>query len=324
MMRFVELDDVRVSRIGLGTWQFGSSEWGYGADYAEREAGAIVRRALDLGVNLVDTAEVYGFGRSERIVGRALQDQGRRHEAFVATKLFPALALAPIVVQRGRASARRLGIDRLDLYQVHWPNPLFPPSQVMGGMRRLQDEGLVAEVGVSNYPLEAWRTAERVLGRRVLSNQVQFNLVSRRAERDLIPQAVAENRMVIAYSPLAQGFLGARYTPQHLPGGLRRANSLFLPENLARAAPLLDTLRDVAAVHDVTPAQVALAWVVRRPNVVAIPGASSVEQLEANVAAAALDLSDDEDAALTGAANVFTPVTRRSALRRGARRLVGR
>src|SRR3954465_10589449 len=123
-MRYVEVGGVRLSAIGLGTWQFGSREWGYGDEYAEREAGDITRRALDLGINLIDTAEIYAFGRSERTVGRAIQ--GRRDEAFLASKVFPILPLAPIVEQRGQASARRLGVEQIDLYQVHWPNPIIP------------------------------------------------------------------------------------------------------------------------------------------------------------------------------------------------------
>src|SRR3984893_10004575 len=118
-MRYVEVGGVRVSAVGLGTWQFGSREWGYGNDYAEREAIEITRRALDLGVNLIDTAEIYGFGRSERIVGRAIAS--RRGEPSVATKVFPIAAVSVVVQRRARARARRLGVKTIDLYQVHWP-----------------------------------------------------------------------------------------------------------------------------------------------------------------------------------------------------------
>jgi len=169
-MRFVDVEGARLSAIGLGCWQFGSSDWGYGEDYARREAGAIVNRALDLGVNLVDTAEIYGYGRSERIVGEAIR--GRRDEVFLATKLFPVMPLAPVVQQRARASARRLGVDTIDLYQVHWPNPFVPNGPTMDGMRRVIDEGLVRYAGVSNFPLTRWQDAERRLGRPVISNQV--------------------------------------------------------------------------------------------------------------------------------------------------------
>jgi len=305
-MRTVTVGGVTLSAIGLGTWQFGSREWGYGADYADREALRITQRALDLGINLIDTAEIYAFGRSERIVGRAIA--GRRREAFVATKVFPVAPVAPIVEQRGRASLARLGIDAIDLYQVHQPNPAVPLSSQMGGMRRLLDAGVIRHVGVSNFSLARWQAAERALGGPVLSNQVSYSLVALGPEDDLVPWASTHDRLVIAYSPLGQGLLSARFDGSTPPGGVRAANALFLPENLAAAAPLLGALRDIGATHGATPAQVALAWVIRRPNVVAIPGASSVGQLEQNAAAADLDLSDEEDERLLGAARAFRPV----------------
>jgi aryl-alcohol dehydrogenase-like predicted oxidoreductase len=163
-------------------------------------------------------------------------------------------------------------------------------------------------VGVSNFNLLRWRTAERMLGSPVLSNQVQYSLAVRKPDRDLVPYAQSNDRLIIAYSPLAQGLLGGRYDADHLPpSGVRTNNPLFLPGNLEKATGLLQALREIAAAHDATPAQVALAWVIRRPNVVAIPGASTVAQLEANVAAADLDLTDDEDARLTDESDRFDP-----------------
>jgi aryl-alcohol dehydrogenase-like predicted oxidoreductase len=311
-MRYVEVGGVRVSAIGLGTWQFGSREWGYGSAYAEHDALDIVARALDLGINLLDTAEIYAFGRSERIVGRAIA--GRREEAFLATKIFPVMPLPPVIEQRARGSVRRLNADHLDLYQLHWPNPVVPIGPTMAGMRQVRRSGLVRHVGVSNFSLGRWREAEAALGAPVLSNQVQYSLVARDPEKDLLGWAQANDRLVIAYSPLAQGFLSARYSADHRPSGMRAVGSLFLPENLDRGAPLLAALRDIAKVHDATAAQVALAWVLRRPNVVAIPGASSVAQLESNAAAADLELSDEEDARLTGASDAFEPVVGPAAL----------
>lgn len=306
-MRYVEVGGARVSAIGLGTWQFGSTEWGYGEDYASRESIAIVHRALELGINLIDTAEIYAFGRSERIVGAAIR--GRREKVFIATKVFPVVPIGPIVEMRGKASAARLGVERIDLYQVHWPNPFFPVGLAMDGMRKLQDLGVVGHAGVSNFGLSKWIQAERALGGPVLSNQVQYSLVARKPEKDLLPFAQKTGRLIIAYSPLAQGFLSGKYDVRKLPSGIsRRLNPLFLPENLERAGDLIQSLREVAAAHEATPAQVALAWVIRRPNVVAIPGASSVGQLEANAAAAELDLSDEEDARLFQAAESFRPV----------------
>lgn len=311
-MKYVDVNGLRLSAIGLGTWQFGSREWGYGREYAEHEALDIVRRAIELGINVIDTAEVYGFGRSERIVGQAIA--GHRADVWIASKVFPVLPIGPVVEQRGRASARRLGVRPIDLYQVHWPNPVVPIKATMDGIRRLQRQGVVTHAGVSNFSLAQWQAAEAALGGPVLSNQVEFNLVQRRAERDLLPWAQQNGRVVIAYSPLAQGFLGAKYDASHRPGGVRAGNALFLPENLQRGGRLLDTLREVAGAHSATPAQVALAWLIRKPNVVAIPGASSVAQVEANAAAAEIDLTDDEDRRLTAAADAFDPVRGPSAL----------
>jgi aryl-alcohol dehydrogenase-like predicted oxidoreductase len=165
---------------------------------------------------------------------------------------------------------------------------------------------------VSNFPTEWWRRAERTLGSPVLSNQVQYSLACRRPDREggAVPYAQQYDRLVIAYSPLAQGLLGGRYDANNPPpGAARRRNPLFLPQNLEKATGLLNALRQVARSHDATPAQVALAWVIRRPNVVAIPGASSVEQLERNCEAADLELTADEDAWLTAESDAFAPVT---------------
>src|SRR6478736_3446658 len=269
-MRYLSPEtSTRISRIGLGTWQFGSREWGYGQGYAGQEAHAIVRRAVELGVTLFDTAEIYGLGRSERILGTALGDD--RDSVFLATKLFPLLPVAPVVEQRAVASANRLGTHRLDLYQVHQPNPVIRDGTIMRGMRALQRVGLVGEVGVSNYSLDRWRAAEQALGTRVLSNQVRYSIVDRSPEGDLIA-----------------------------------------------------TLREVADAHAATPAQIALAWVIRGPAVVAIPGASSVSQLESNVAAADIELTEDEYQALHAAAVRFRPVSGPAVLPRLIRSRLGR
>jgi aryl-alcohol dehydrogenase-like predicted oxidoreductase len=313
----------QISKIGLGTWQFGSREWGYGSQYADEVAQAVVRRALELGVTLFDTAEIYGFGRSERILGRALGED--RGSVFLATKILPVLPVAPVVEQRAVASANRLGARRLDLYQVHQPNPVVRDGTIMRGMRALQRVGLVGEVGVSNYSLRRWHAAEDALGSPVLSNQVSYSLVARAPEQDLLPYASSKGRMVLAYSPLAQGLLSGRYHPGNLPANrVRAANPLFLPENLQRAGELLAVLGEVAAAHSATPAQIALAWVIRHPAVAAIPGASSVEQLENNVAAAEIDLADDQYQALADAAARFRPLTGPAVLPRLARARFGR
>jgi aryl-alcohol dehydrogenase-like predicted oxidoreductase len=165
-------------------------------------------------------------------------------------------------------------------------------------MRRLVDEGLVAHVGVSNHDLPQWKQAEEALGRPVVSNQVLFNLVDRRPERELLPWAQKEGRIVIAYSPLGQGLLSGKYQNAPPSNLVRRRRGTFSAANRARLAPLIGALREIASRHSATPAQVSLSWLIRKPNVVAIPGASSLHQLEENVAASDIELSDEDSARL--------------------------
>ena len=304
-MRYVEASGLRISVIGLGAWQFGSPEWGWGTQFGPAEALAVVDRARALGITLIDTAELYGRGESERLLGRALADPAARDQVALASKVTPTWPTRNRVAAAARGSLARLGTDHLDLYQVHWPNPLVAQRSTMAGMRTLLAGGLVRHVGVSNYGLRRWRAAEAALGGPVVSNQVRYSLLTRKPERDLLPHAATAGRLIVAYSPLAQGVLSGRYTAATAPGGVRARNLLFSPENLRRAEPVLSALRELAAAHQVTPAQVALAWVVHHPAVVAIPGARSVAQVEANAAAADLRLADDELAHLTAAADRF-------------------
>jgi aryl-alcohol dehydrogenase-like predicted oxidoreductase len=289
-VKYVEVGGARVSAIGLGTWQFASREWNYGADYARTTAPALVRRALELGITLIDTAEQYGAGGSERIVGWALRDAPR--DAFVATKFTPVLPLPSVIVDHAERSRARLDIAAIDLYQLHWPNPLIPVGRQAEGLRRVLDLGIARHVGVSNHTLKRWRALERALGRPVLANQVEFNLARPRALTRLVPYAVDHDRLVIAYTPLGQGSLAADRKPRRNVARLiRRA---FGAPSWKRVAPLRAAVAEVAAAHGATNGQVALAWLIGQPNVVAIPGARTIAQLEENVRAAELELTPAE------------------------------
>ena len=286
----------KISQLGLGTSQFGSEAWGYGTFYAEHEARLIVRRAVELGITLFDTAAVYGDGQSERILGEALGED--RASVFLATKAHPILPPSFRLPQRAAASASRLGVARLDLYQMHWPNALAGDGSVMRRMRRLQQDGLVAEVGLSNYSLARWQRAEKSLGSRILSNQIPYSLVNRPAEA-ILAFAREHGRLIIGHSPLAQGLLSGRYDKANRPSNARRVDSSdFTPAALDRIDELMKILREIASAHSASVAQIAVAWVIRDPAVVAIPGASSVAQLENNVAATEINLKDDEYQAL--------------------------
>ena len=286
-MKYVTMGAQKVSAIGLGTWQFGEAGWGWGRELDHEEAIRIVHRALELGINFFDTAEVYGNGRSEEILGEALR--GRRHEAIIATKVAPPLR-PDRIMQAARESLRRLDIESIDLYQLHAPDRNVPLARTMRAIRALMDAGQVQQVGVSNFDLNQWQEAEAILGRPVVSNQVQYHLLGHQP-RNLLAYAHEEGRIVIAYSPLAQGLLGGKYGPGNVPQDLRANFGIFNDDNLRRAPGVVETLRQVGEHYGVTPAQVALAWLLLDPQVIAIPGARSVAQLEANAAAADLRLT---------------------------------
>ncbi len=319
-MRYVRMGDRQASVIGLGAWQFGSKGWGWGTELDATDAHQIVRRALELGINLIDTAEMYGGGQSEVLVGEAVRD--RRDQAFIASKVSPHHLLRRSVLGAAARSLQRLGTDIIDLYQVHWPNPLVSARWTMAAMRQLQEERRIDQVGVSNYSLARWRHGEAALGGPVIANQVRYHLLDRSAERELLPYAQANGRVIIAYSPLAQGLLSGRYGPDQLPRGVRLANPLFTPDNVRKARPLLDVLTEIGAVHGATPAQIALAWLVHHPNVIAIPGAKSVAQVEANAAAADIELSDEEFNAVTEGSAGFGEVSRVGSIPWLLRRLI--
>lgn len=320
-MKHLAIGQRKASAIGLGLWQFGSREWGWGQDLGEAAARQVVRRALDVGINFFDTAELYGNGRSEEILSIALGS--RRDEAIIATKVSPIHATRRGVVRAAKRSLSRLGADTIDLYQVHWPNRLVPLAWTMRGMRDLLESGQVREVGVSNFSLPLWRKAESALGRPVVSNQVQLHLLDRRPMDELVPHAQREGRLIIAYSPLAQGLLGGRYDGNNLPKDFRSADPLFSGATFEKVAPLLEELKSVARRHGATPAQIALAWLLHVPGVIAIPGARTEEQVEANAAAADIDISTDDWERLASTARAVQPRIGRSRLKRIAAWVLG-
>jgi aryl-alcohol dehydrogenase-like predicted oxidoreductase len=307
-MRYVEVDGLRVSVIGLGTWQFGTREWGYGHEYAHQVAPALVHRAAALGITLIDTAESYGPRTSEHIVGESLLtlDGPTRAAMTVATKFTPIAPTEGIVRRQVTASARRLGVGGIDLLYAHWPNPFVSVRRTMQSLRPLVEEGLVRRAGVSNYSVGQWQEAERALRHPVYANQVQFSLVKPRPAEELVPYAAAMGRVVVAYSPLGQGVLArVGAGSDGAPNPVRRINPLRRGAAAERLLPLQVAVREIAIAHGATAAQIALAWVVSHPNTVAIPGARTEAQLAENAAAADLELDAGELARLAQAASVF-------------------
>jgi aryl-alcohol dehydrogenase-like predicted oxidoreductase len=300
-MRYVTANGLPpVSKVGLGTMRFGERS------FDPSLARALVRRALELGITHFDTAEAYGFGRSERLLASALT-AGDAGDIVITSKLSPLLPLPAVTERHARASRERLGLPRVPLYLLHAPNPLLPGRAVMSGFARAQDAGLIGAAGVSNHSLRQWRAAEAALGRPIVADEVLLNLLHRKALGQLVPWAARNNRLVICASPLGQGMLTGRYSADNPPAGLAMHRHLALrfsslrptPANFRRLAPLLSELRAAGARHGVTPAGIALAWAISHAPVVVIPGASSIAQLEQNAAAADITLSEAERQGLT-------------------------
>ncbi|MEM4312353.1 MAG: aldo/keto reductase [Nitrososphaerales archaeon] len=295
-MDYIELGKtgLKVSPIGLGTWQFGSKAWGWGKTYGREEALSSVKKALDLGINFIDTAEIYGNGESERIVGEAIK--GRRNEAIIATKVSPLHLSYNSVIRACERSLERLNIKEIDLYQIHFPNPIIPIKETMKAMNKLLRDGKIRYVGVSNFKLKQLKKAMGALSNsHIVSNQVRYNLLNREVERELLPFAKKEKITIIAYSPLAQGILTGKYGIKDYPkDGARSMNRLFTPENLKRVSPLLEVLKEIAEKRGKSMAQVALNWLIKEPEVLAIAGAKNPKQVEENAGALGWRISEKE------------------------------
>lgn len=292
-MEYVSLGKtgLKVSAIGLGAWQFGDADWGWGRTVTEADALQIIRRAHELGVNFIDTAEVYGNGISEQVVGKAVRED---RDAFViATKVSGQHLRYADVLKAVDGSLRRLGIRQIDLYQIHWPSSYVPLSETMKALDKLVQDGRVRYVGVSNFSLPVLRQAHSLLD--VASNQMRYNLLQREVEAELLPYMDRQKMTLIAYSPLAQGLLTGKYKGAKVPDdGIRRSNPLFVnPANREHAQRLVALLARIGRAHDRTPSQVTLRWLIQK-DTLPIPGAKSVQQLEENVGAVDWQLTPSE------------------------------
>lgn len=302
-----------IPALGVGTWQWGDNFWwGYGSDYNRNDLAEAFEASLDAGLSLFDTAELYGLGQSEQILGAFKRSTTR--PVVIASKFFPLpwrftaaqfhLAL--------RGSLKRLGVDTLDLYQVHWPYHILSIPAMMDAMAIAVQRGQIRAVGVSNYSAEQMRAAHAALAQHgipLASNQVPYHLLDLSYQRNGVLAACSELGVIlIAYSPLAQGLLTGKYhTSDARPTGGRNRAKAFRPENLTRIRPLIDQLTALAEQHGKTPAQVALNWLVRQPGVLPIPGAKNARQAASNAGALGWSLTDVEAATLTQQAEALWP-----------------
>lgn len=309
-MRYTELGKtgVSVSVIALGAWQFGAREWGYGASYSMADCVEAVKASVEAGVNLIDTAEIYGGGLSEKIVGEAVRQTGR--EVFVASKVFPNHFTYNGVLKACKRSLERLGLKTIDLYQLHFPNPVIPLKWTMRAMEDLVKEGKIRYIGVSNFSAKKLREAQEALKREeIASNQIRYNLLYRKVEKELIPYCRKERITVLAYSPLAQGVLTGKYRHTNTPKNLVRVfGGAFSSSFLRKVEPLLNELEKIAANHRALTAQAALAWITSREGLVAIAGAKNRVQALENAKAGDVVLTTDEIKRLSELAETYGKV----------------
>lgn len=301
--------DISISPLGVGTWQWGGRMWGYGTgEYSDADLGAGFREAVQSGLNFFDTAEVYGRGRSELLLGQCVRAAGQ--PIVVASKFmpFPWRLRRPSLREALQRSLQRLGLERVDLYYIHWPAPPVPIATWVDALADVVQEGLVRAAGVSNYSTAQVVRAYDVLARRgvrLAAVQVRYNLLSRQPETTGLLAACRERQVtLVAYSPLAQGVLTGKYTAQNPPRGTR---GLTYRRILQRVQPLTALLCEVGQAHGgQNPAQVALNWVICK-GAVPIPGAKNARQARENAAALGWKLSEAEVAALDEASAWSTP-----------------
>ncbi|TGS17892.1 aldo/keto reductase [Mesorhizobium sp. M2E.F.Ca.ET.209.01.1.1] len=285
---------VKVSEIGLGTWGMSGAFWGAADD---EESIRVIRRALELGITLIDTAEAYGHGHAEEVVGKALA--GRRDKAVIATKVAPN-HLEPAAIEAALdGSLKRMQTDHVDVYFVHWPNSDFPIGPTMEMMERLRSSGRIKAVGVSNFSIADMESARQHGVIDVL--QPPYNMLWREVEAETLPYCRKHNIGVMPYSGLAQGLLTGTLSQdtKFVEGDERRTTVLFQPGTYERAVNAVDMLKPIAARYGKTVPQLAIQWLTSRPGVSSpLVGARTVKELEENVESAGWTISDADIAAI--------------------------
>ena len=291
---------ITVNPICIGTWAWGDKFfWNYGTNYGANEVEAAFQIALEAGINFFDTAEVYGNGLSEELLGKFMQKTAQPVQ--IATKYGPVpwRFFPESVADAVTASLKRLMLPKVTLYQVHWPFTFFMSQDTL--LNALADEvkqGRVEAVGVSNYSAEEMRQAHAIMEKRgviLATNQVRYSLLSRQIEaKGILDTARELGVTILAYSPLAQGLLTGKYTVEKTPTGARQFDSRFQKKGLEKVAPVMSLLKQIGDKYDKTLAQVALNWLVFQDGVIPIAGCKNSEQVRLNIGAVGWEMSQEE------------------------------
>lgn len=297
--------ELHITPVGFGAWAIGGGNWASGwGDQDDNDSVAAIQRALDHGVNWIDTAAVYGLGHSEEVVARAIK--GRSEKPYIFTKCSLVWdesrqvhnSLKPDSIRREcEASLKRLGVDVIDLYQIHWPNPDPDIEEGWSALAPLQQAGKVRYIGVSNFNVEQMQRAQQIAP--ITSLQPPYSLINRSVEAEILPFCREQTIGVIVYSPMQSGLLTGAMTRERVADfpedDWRRNNREFKEPRLSRNLQLADLLTQIGQRHGKTAGEVAIAWTLRHPAVTAaIVGGRSAKQVDGTVGAVELRLSEDD------------------------------
>ena len=290
--------DLELTVVGLGCWLMGKSEW---HDVHDEQSVRAIHAALDAGINWVETAEVYGSGHTEELIGRVLAERGRE-EVLVATKVWAGNLTAEGVPAALERSLQRLQTDYVDLYQIHRPSSEIPLSETMEALVKEQQKGTLRHIGVSNFTVEQMQEALQYGP--IVSSQPAYSLFFRYVESREVPFCLENNIGILPYSPLAQGLLTGKFTRDWRPAGddNRRFNLLFREPTYGVALEQVEVLREIGARYGKTPGQVAIRWMIQQPAITsAIVGARNEAHVADNLGAAGWELAPEDVAALSAA-----------------------
>jgi aryl-alcohol dehydrogenase-like predicted oxidoreductase len=302
---------MQITRVGFGAWAIGGGGWEFGwGPQDDEQSVAAIHRALDQGVNWIDTAAAYGFGRSEEIVGAALEGLTERPYVFTKCSLLEGPGRTVVnnlkrdsVLREAEASVKRLRIDAIDLYQIHWPNPEPDIEEGWAALAELKEQGLVRHIGVSNFDVEQLRRVQQIAPVETL--QPPYSLVARTVERETLPYAERDGIGVIVYSPMGSGLLTGRMTKARIEqladDDWRKRDPRFQEPQLSQHLTLVNRLQAIANRHDTTPGAVAVAWTLRNPAVdAAIVGFRRPDQVDPILPATGLELTSEDLAEIEG------------------------
>ena len=291
--------NIKISKIGIGTWQWGTKSWGYGKNYTFEDLEEAFKLAFENGINFIDTAEMYGGGKSEEIIGRLVK--GIREDLVIASKVWPTHITYKGVKKAFERSSQRLKTSYIDLYYVHFPNPLIPMKSTAKAFKELHEQGKIRAIGVSNFNLKKMIKFDKLVDGKLSANQVKYSLLKREPEKTLLPYCKQNNITLVAYSPLDQGAITGKYNEKNLPKDIwRRINPVFTSKNMKKIRPLIELLLEIAENHSAKPVNIALRYIIEKGAVplVGVKKRSHVEDiiktLEINLKQSDIERIDQE------------------------------